>query len=223
MPAFVRVIGALAVFVSVPALAAEGVPISVRANERLPVVLVSSSAAFDRACPRYYRQGNDPDVMTSIADEFCTCIAGNMDAQGLGSEVMDFLARTYSEDLTTFIDDYPNGQAWMDAFFAAEQQCKNNTDYGSNQPPADAGESGGFPIEAGSWGGIVRSGPGQEFSKLATLAEGERITLIENTGVWANDYPWFRIEYRGSRRGYQWGGIICSVGNQVDGTYETCP
>lgn len=191
------------------------------AGNNLPVVLVSSSSAFDKACPRYYRQGNDQDVLPEVATEYCTCIAGNMDAQGLGSEVMDFLARTYSEDLTTFIDQYPNGEAWMQAYFAAEEQCKNNTDYGSNQPP-DQGGNGGFPMEAGSWGGIVRAGPGQEYARVATLAEGESITLLENTGVYSNDYPWFKIRYRGGREGYQWGGIVCGYGAPIEGAFETC-
>jgi hypothetical protein len=188
----------------------------------VPAALASSSGAFDRACPNYYRQGNDADVMTSIATEFCTCIAGNVEGQGLGSEVLDFLARTYSEDLTAFMSEYPDGEAWMQAFFAAEEQCKNNTDYGSNEPPP-AGSGGEFPVEAGSWGGIVRSGPGQQYGKVTSLAEGERITLIANTGEWSNDYPWFEIRFRGNRRGFQWGGIICSIGDQVEGTFETCP
>jgi hypothetical protein len=190
------------------------------AGERLPIVLVSSSGAFDRACPNYYRQGNDADVLAELAEPFCTCMSGNIEAQGLGSEVLDFLARTYSEDLTTFIHEYPSGEAWMQAYFAAEEQCKN-TDYGSNTPPEDAGDA--FPAEAGSWGGIVRSGPGQQYGKVTSLAEGERITLIAKSDVWSNDYPWFEIRFRGNRRGFQWGGIICSIGDQIDGTFETCP
>ena len=43
------------------------------------------------------------------------------------------------------------------------------------------------------------------------------------TGVTDNDYPWFKIRYRGNRQGYQWGGIICSLDAPIDGTFETCP
>ena len=71
-------------------------------------------------------------------------------------------------------------------------------------------------------GGVVRSGPGREFSRLGALAEGERITLIENTGVMDNDYPWFKIRYRGNRQGYQWGGIVCGLDQPIDGAFETC-
>jgi len=186
------------------------------AGERLPVVLVSSSPAFDRACENYYRQGNDADVMPGIAREFCICLGAELD--GLGEDALGFFARTYSEDLTAFIHEYSEGDAWMQESFRADKVCKE-ADYGSNEPPP----AGDFPRRAGSWGGIVRSGPSQEFSRLAALAEGEPVTLLENTGVTHNDYPWFRIRYRGSREGYQWGGILCSVGDPVPELFETCP
>jgi hypothetical protein len=191
------------------------------AGERLPVVLVSDSPAFDRACVVYYRQGNDPDVTRDIAAQFCQCLAGEYASYGLGEDALDFFARTLSEDLTAFINEYPEGESWMQQSFRADRQCKN-ADYGSNEPPPADTNQGGFPFEAATWGGVVRSGPGQEFSRLASLAEGERITLVENTGVFWNDYPWFKILYYGNRRGYQWGGIICSLGNPIEGAYETC-
>ena len=197
------------------------------AGEQLPVVLVSDSSGFDKACSNYYRQGNDQDVTADVAEEFCNCISAEISGQGLGTDVLDFLGRTYSEDLTAFIDQYPKGEAWMQSYFAAEKQCKESHDYGSNQPPADDNEgddqsAAAFPVEAGLWGGIVRAGPGQQYAKLTALAEGEGITLLENTGIVSNDYPWFHIRYRGKREGYQWGGIICSIGDQVEGTFETC-
>ena len=67
-----------------------------------------------------------------------------------------------------------------------------------------------FRCDAGSWGGVVRSGPGREFSRLGSLAEGERITLIENTGVLDNDYSWFKIRYRGSRQSATNGAASCA-------------
>lgn len=196
---------------------------SVPAGKRLPVLEVSSSAAFDRACPNYYAQGNDANVLPEFAEQYCTCIAGSLEAQGLGDPaVMDFMARTYSEDLTAFIDEYPNGEAWMEAFFAAAEQC-NSEDYGSNEPPAD-NEPNPPPaaIAAGSWGGIVRDGPGQNHRRLASLEQGERVMLLENTGVYWNGFPWWHIEFWGSRTGYQWGGILCSLDAPMEGIYESC-
>lgn len=78
------------------------------------------------------------------------------------------------------------------------------------------------PVEAGSWGGIVRNGPGQSHARLASLREGERVTLLANTGVVWNDYPWFLIRFRDGQLGFMWGGILCSRGPQVEGTYQRC-
>lgn len=208
------------------ALAAAAMPFTVPAladtTTRPPITLVSSSSSFDGACRSYYRQSNDADVLPAIADPFCTCIAGGIEGQGLGPEVLDFLGRTYSEDLTAFMDEYPNGQAWMDAYFAAEQQCKRS-DYGANEPPADQ-EPNPPPgaVEAGSWGDIVRDGPGQNHRKLATLREGERVKLIQNTSVMFDGFPWWMIEYRGGRQGFQWGGILCALDEPMEGVYEAC-
>ncbi len=79
-----------------------------------------------------------------------------------------------------------------------------------------------FPVQAKSWGGIVRSGPGMNYRKKASLSEGEYIMILERTGKMMNGYPWFRIQYRGGRTGFKWGGILCSVGKQIEGTYQTC-
>jgi len=78
-----------------------------------------------------------------------------------------------------------------------------------------------LPRKAKSWGGIVRSGPGQKYRKLASLREGEWITILKRTNKMFNGHPWFKIKYRG-RIGFKWGGILCSVGEQIEGTYQTC-
>lgn len=78
-----------------------------------------------------------------------------------------------------------------------------------------------YPRQAKSWGGIVRSGPGQKYKRKTSLKEGEWITLLGPTNEYFQDRPWFKIKYRG-RIGYQWGGIICSVGTYVEGTYQVC-
>ena len=79
------------------------------------------------------------------------------------------------------------------------------------------------PEPAGSWGGIVRSGPGQNYDKVESLNEGERITLLERTNVVTDDFPWFKISFRGGKTGYKWGGILCSVGEERADIFKTCP
>ncbi len=98
-----------------------------------------------------------------------------------------------------------------------------NTPPAPNQPATNgdaAASAGSFPAK--SWGGVVRSGPAQESRRVASLAEGEKITVIKSSGVVMNGYVWFKIRYRGNKIGYQWGGIICPIGNLVPGTFEKC-
>lgn len=78
------------------------------------------------------------------------------------------------------------------------------------------------PVEAGSWGGIVRNGPGMEHARVATLREGERVTILYNTRIMRDGYPWFLIRLRDGRLGFQWGGILCRVERPVEGVFERC-
>ncbi|WEZ82842.1 SH3 domain-containing protein [Rhizobium sp. 32-5/1] len=92
-----------------------------------------------------------------------------------------------------------------------------------NETPAiaeTASVAKNFPAK--SWGGVVRDGPGMEHRKLASLAEGDPITVEESTGVDMNGYPWFKIRFGKDKIGYQWGGIICPIGQEMPGTYEKC-
>ena len=118
-------------FVSLAATAlAAGQPAAANiaaAGEHLPVVLASASPAFDHDCANYYSQGNDPEVMSDqgVPESFCECLANWYWSQGLGEDALDFFARTYSDDLTTFIHEYPEGEAWMQLSVKADQMCKS--------------------------------------------------------------------------------------------------
>jgi hypothetical protein len=95
------------------------------AGERLPLILASASPAFDVACIDYYAAGNNPNVSTEygIPEILCTCLADYYRDHGLGVDALEFFARSYSEDLTTFISEYPEGDAWMEQSFTAETMC----------------------------------------------------------------------------------------------------
>jgi hypothetical protein len=79
-----------------------------------------------------------------------------------------------------------------------------------------------FPVPAGSWGGVVRDGPGKQYRQIASLDEGEAITLMGRSDVVEDGYPWFKIAYGDGKIGFKWGGILCSTGAERPDLYKTC-
>jgi len=73
-----------------------------------------------------------------------------------------------------------------------------------------------------SYGGVLRSGPGMKFGKVASLQEGDPVDIIEDTGVWFNEYKWYKVStHRG--HGYHWGGIFCvNLDTQIEGIFGKC-
>lgn len=86
-----------------------------------------------------------------------------------------------------------------------------------------AASGGCLPRRAGSWGGIVRSGPGQHYARVATLDEGAKVMLLEKSETRWNGFPWFRIRFGKRREGFMWGGILCGIGAPFPELYQTCP
>ena len=78
-----------------------------------------------------------------------------------------------------------------------------------------------FPHKARSFGGALREGPGMGHGRVGGLAPGAPITLFNNAGVSMNGYDWFRVGHAGGTA-FQWGGLICAVGDPVPGTFRTC-
>lgn len=100
--------------------------------------------------------------------------------------------------------------------FECELAAAQNHDSG-----AVGGNEGPLLNMAGqSYGGKLRDGPGTNFSQIGSLGEGNRVTIVRNTGVKFNGYDWFEIN-AGGRTGYHWGGIMCSA-RPVDGIYQVC-
>lgn len=81
-------------------------------------------------------------------------------------------------------------------------------------------EARGKPVDGRSLGGILRAKPQQDSARVTSLDEGQRITILRNTGVMWNDYPWFEIR-AGGTTGYKWGGILCAD-VPMPGVYEVC-
>ena len=77
-------------------------------------------------------------------------------------------------------------------------------------------------IEAGALGGNVRAKPDIDGIRVAKLKPGERVVLLENSGVVLNGYPWFKIEFQDGRTGHVWGGTLCARRVAVSGLREQC-
>ncbi len=76
---------------------------------------------------------------------------------------------------------------------------------------------------AESLGGVVRAGPSMQSAQITSLRESEPITHARNTGIMMNGYPWFSIRFRGGQVGYQWGDIMCTRFEGLNGMHKYCP
>ncbi|MBV2183213.1 MAG: SH3 domain-containing protein [Rhizobium sp.] len=77
-------------------------------------------------------------------------------------------------------------------------------------------------LSALSYGGVLRAGPGMDSRKKASIRLGQRIELLEATGIWTDDYQWFKIR-TASGTGYHWGGIFCTSGGpKPEGVLYDC-
>lgn len=73
-----------------------------------------------------------------------------------------------------------------------------------------------------SYGGVLRSGPGTQYSRLAGLLESDWLEVLEDTGIWFDGYRWFRVN-TSVGAGYHWGGIFCVAGSgSLDGVFSRC-
>ncbi len=122
-----------------------------------------------------------------------------------------------------FLASYPTG---FHADLARAYLKKLSEQAPASAPPAQAAApvNMDFPIEAGTWGGIVRNGPGQGYDKLDSLAEGESVALMGVSPELENGFPWFKIWYGPEqRKGYMWGGILCAKGVARPDVFQMCP
>lgn len=114
-------------------------------------------------------------------------------------------------------------------FHAKANEGFLDTDSGTVMCSDPAGEADEYAEEhsleaaAYSWGGIVRAGPGMDYDRVASLREGDPVTLLNNAGEMMNGYDWFFIRLPDGTEAYQWGGILCST--DIAGTYvgDGCP
>lgn len=121
-----------------------------------------------------------------------------------------------------FLSHYPQG-FHADLARAYLRKLEGGPAAAEPTPAAASPKDNVYPFAAGSWGGIVRAGPGQDNARVASLEEGEDVTLLEPpVSVPPNDFPWFKISFRGGKVGYMWGGILCSRDYERPGIFKLC-
>jgi hypothetical protein len=120
-----------------------------------------------------------------------------------------------------FLSNYPTG-FHADLARAYVKKLAEGAPTPSEPAPPAVSVADEFPVPAGSWGGIVREGPGREYRNIGSLDEGEAITLMERSDVVEDGFPWFKIGYRGGKTGYKWGGILCATGPERSDIFKTC-
>ena len=107
---------------------------------------------------------------------------------------------------------------------ALEQQAddRSTPSRGVERPTRGRSADQGGGIQRGlSYGGILRAGPGMDYAKLGSLQPDDDINLLEDTGVWFNDYKWYKVDSP-IGVGYHWGGIFCSEGKAPEGVFQSC-
>jgi hypothetical protein len=71
-----------------------------------------------------------------------------------------------------------------------------------------------------SCGGILREGPSRCSNEIKSLRQGEDVYILEISDEIMSGYNWFKIKTTSGIVGYQWGGILCSVGKYQKGLYK---
>ncbi len=94
--------------------------------------------------------------------------------------------------------------------------------FGCNVVEAGNRSGGGINRQGRSLGGNMRSGPGTNYDKVASLPEGTPLTILSDSGVRFDGYNWFEVVLDNGARGFQWGGIMCSNGDRLNGLYSAC-
>lgn len=187
----------------------------VRRCSTLPVMLVSSNA-FDRAWYTIIARAGD-------RKRPCTCLAAELEGEGLGRDAFDFFARTYSKTLPPSFNEYLNGDAWMDASFRADKQCKNNHDYGSNEPPGEQEPNPLRPARSRPrFRRIVRDGPWPQLLQAWLAGAGRACDAAREH---QRHGGWLSVAHRvlGPPRRLPMGAAYCARWtSRMEGVYETC-
>lgn len=129
-------------------------------------------------------------------------------------------ARALCGDNQTMGQCFEDQDMWgnLDADCTGAVQTMIETEREASEAPNDSAVN----LYGTSYGGVLRSGPGQEFSRVASIREGDSIEILEDPDVWWEGYKWFRVRTP-QGVGYHWGGIFCIPGAAPPaGVFSNC-
>ena len=94
--------------------------------------------------------------------------------------------------------------------------CVVRCNSGAAIPGSPAGSNNGGPVSSGTTGKVtgagnglnVRSGPGSEHGKVASITNGTTVTILEDTGT-----GWYKIDYGNGKVGYASATYVQPTGN----------
>ena len=114
------------------------------------------------------------------------------------------------------------GTLWFgDASYGCERVFAGAPNSQGNVPGGSA-QAQAINMVGQSLGGKLRSGPGTNYAQVSSVSEGTWLTILNNTGVRFDGFDWFEVVFDNGRRGFQWGGIMCSNGPRIEGIYASC-
>lgn len=71
-----------------------------------------------------------------------------------------------------------------------------------------------------SFGGNLRAGPGTQFADVGSTFNGQPLTLVSDSFVSLNGFTWWRVRLQNGQEAFQWGGLLCSPGNNLGGVFN---
>lgn len=161
-------------------------------------------------------------IMTLALFSITAAITGATSARAQSEEDCAVLARQVCGDNQTISQCFDDQRMWNSIDEACTGPVQTMIEGEREATQQQNSDDSAVNLYGQSYGGVLRSGPGQEFSRIASLQEGDSVEIIGDPDVWWNDYKWFKVRTpRGV--GYHWGGIICVPSDTPPaGIYSNC-
>lgn len=98
-------------------------------------------------------------------------------------------------------------------------ECPQN--YGGTAATLVADTAKGIPGRS-TLGTRVRAKPDTNAAVLASIPVGAPLRVTGETGSFYDTFQWVEVSYDGGRKGYAWGGSVCTEKTQITGVHFPC-